>query len=116
MNILDKLRRQSSAEKFRVNITRQEAKELMKCYCGDDFPEAKRKTLLENYGKGFKGSADENYITCHLYTERFPIIIDHDHQVLMDSYYLLQVFTESTFESISVFVQFVKSAPVTDQD
>lgn len=118
MNILEKLRRLSTANKFIVKLTRSAVEELLQYY--PDY--AKRDSedmkndiadLLQNLnGEDMEAKSVALTLTFHV----CPIQIDYSNQALINCYSVLRAFTLSKHEEIVAVIEFVTVKPITETD
>lgn len=112
MNILNKLRRQSTDDEFLVRLTRKDARELLE-FAHNDYLDKESIAMWQSYfneAGGFKNSYGEKI------TRLIPTRIDYNNQMLITSTAMLHVFVHSTVEFIDIKIRFVKSKPITDRD
>jgi hypothetical protein len=111
MNILEKLRKQSTADRFKVTLTKADATALLEYWPGNKQPEWSVKSFVDKFLVHINNGVD-----LQLYTAALPIKIDLMHQLLIDQDKLLKAFILSDRNEMTVYISFVKSKPKTDSD
>lgn len=111
MNILDKLRRQSSADTFEVTITKRDAVALIKFFPNSNIEKGKEflPSHIEMFDNGFN-SLHESRL------RMYPLEIDYQNQIALTQYTVIAAFAASTMDRFTMWVSFVKQTIKTDTD